>query len=57
MAMSGDAVDYLLRRYSRDIKALVTLMDDLDKRSLSAKQKVTIPFLRQSLSEMNSGTG
>jgi len=57
MAMSGDAVDYLLRRYSRDIKALVTLMDDLDKRSLSAKQKVTIPFLRQSLSEINSGTG
>jgi DnaA family protein len=57
MEMSGDAVDYLLKRYSRDIKALVVLIDDLDKRSLSAKQKLTIPFLRQSLSEINSETG
>ena len=57
MEMSGDAVDYLLRRYSRDINALAALMDDLDKRSLSAKQKLTIPFLRQSLSEINSETG
>jgi DnaA family protein len=57
MEMSGEAVDYLLKRYSRDIKALVRLMDDLDRRSLSAKQKLTIPFLRQSLSEINSESG
>lgn len=57
MEMSREAVDYLLNRYSRDIKALAALMDDLDKRSLSAKQKLTIPFLRQSLSEINSETG
>ena len=57
MEMGGDAVDYLLKRYSRDIKALVALMDELDKRSLSAKQKLTIPFLRQSLSEISSETG
>jgi DnaA family protein len=57
MEMTGDAVDYLLRRYSRDIRALVALMDELDRRSLSAKQKLTIPFLRQSLSAINSETG
>ena len=57
MEMNTDVADYLLRRYSRDIKALVTLIDELDRRSLSAKQKLTIPFLRQSLSAMNSDIG
>jgi DnaA family protein len=57
MEMNTDVADYLLRRYSRDIKALVALIDDLDRRSLSAKQKLTIPFLRQSLSSMNSDIG
>ncbi|MEJ2307745.1 MAG: DnaA regulatory inactivator Hda [Gammaproteobacteria bacterium] len=50
MAMNGDAADYLLRRYSRDVHELVALMEKLDRRSLAAKQKLTIPFLRQSLS-------
>ena len=57
MEMGSDAADYLLRRYSRDIKELVSLMDELDRRSLSAKQKLTVPFLRQSLSLMNSDIG
>ena len=50
MAMTGEAADYLLRRFSRDVHELVALMEKLDRHSLAAKQKLTIPFLRQSLS-------
>jgi len=35
----------------------VELMELLDRRSLAAKQKLTIPFLRQSLSAITSGSG
>jgi DnaA family protein len=56
MEMKADAADYLLKRYSRDIRALVELMELLDRRSLAAKQKLTIPFLRQSLSAINAGS-
>lgn len=55
MELKTDAAEYLLRRYSRDIRELVSLMEMLDERSLAAKQKLTIPFLRQSLSAIKSG--
>lgn len=45
-----DAVlDYLLRRVDRDIASLTRLLDQLDRASLAAQRRITIPFLRQHL--------
>jgi DnaA family protein len=45
-----DAVlDYLLRRVDRDLGSLTALLDRLDRASLAAQRRVTIPFLREYL--------
>ena len=45
-----DAVlDYLLRRVDRDLASLTVLLDRLDKASLAAQRRITIPFLRDLL--------
>ena len=40
---------YLFKYYSRDIKVLLTALDNLDKASLQAKQSITIPFVKKTL--------
>lgn len=45
-----DAVlDYLLRRVDRDLASLTALLDRLDRASLAAQRRITIPFLRTQL--------
>ena len=45
-----DAVlDYLMRRSERDLTSLTALLDRLDKASLAAQRRITIPFLRDHL--------
>lgn len=45
-----DAVmDYLMRRTDRDLASLGALLDRLDKASLAAQRRITIPFLRDHL--------
>lgn len=45
-----DAVlDYLMRRSERDLPSLTALLDRLDKASLAAQRRITIPFLRAHL--------
>ncbi|WP_146910667.1 DnaA regulatory inactivator Hda [Arenimonas daejeonensis] len=39
-------LDYLLRRVDRDLASLTALLDRLDKASLAAQRRITIPFLR-----------
>lgn len=42
-----DAVlDWLFARYVRDLGALLDLLDRLDRASLAAQRRVTVPFLR-----------
>ena len=50
MQLSDDASRYLINRYSRNINKLTELIDKLDHESLSRQHKLTIPFLRQSIS-------
>lgn len=50
MRLSEEASRYLINRYSRNINKLSRLIDKLDHDSLSRQQKLTIPFLRQSIS-------
>ena len=45
--LPDNVVTYLLRRVPRDTNALFNLLDDLDKASLVAKRKLTIPLVKQ----------
>ncbi|MEW5833528.1 MAG: DnaA regulatory inactivator Hda [Pseudomonadota bacterium] len=47
-----DAVlDWLFARYARDLGALLDLLDRLDRASLAARRRITVPFLRGFLRE------
>jgi DnaA family protein len=46
----GDEVGrYLLSRYPRDMRQLCDLLDKLDKASLAAQRRLTIPFVKEIL--------
>ena len=45
-----DAVmDFLFRRVGRDLGTLTALLDRLDRASLAAQRRITVPFLREAL--------
>ncbi|MGR9015045.1 MAG: DnaA regulatory inactivator Hda [Gammaproteobacteria bacterium] len=44
---------FLLTHYDRDLASLWALLEKLDKASLAAKRKLTIPFLKQILDEQS----
>lgn len=46
MEMPPEVADYLLKRASRDMHALFSLLERLDEHSLAAQRKLTIPFVR-----------
>lgn len=43
------ALEWLLRRHSRDLSDLGAMFDRLDRASLAAQRRLTVPFLRQVL--------
>lgn len=45
--LPGEVVAYLLKRYARDMNSLFDLLERLDRESLVAQRKLTIPFVRQ----------
>lgn len=47
--LEAPALDWLLRRVGRDLGGLTALLDRLDKASLAAQRRITVPFLRQVL--------
>ena len=49
--ISPQAGRFLLTHYERDLSSLWELLTKLDKASLAAKRKLTIPFLKQILGE------
>lgn len=49
LAMDTAAYDWLLRRVGRDLAGLTALLDRLDRASLAAKRRITVPFLRELL--------
>lgn len=42
-------LDYLFRRVGRDLGSLTALLDRLDRASLAAQRRITVPFLREFL--------
>lgn len=50
LQMQGEAVDYLLKRHSRDVGSLLKTVALLDRESLAAgRARITIPFLKSCL--------
>lgn len=49
LVLEEAAIDWLLARMDRDLVGLVALLDRLDRESLAAQRRVTVPFLRQVL--------
>jgi DnaA-homolog protein len=46
-------LDWLFTRKARDLGSLIALLDRIDRAALAAQRRVTLPFLRQLLSEPN----
>ena len=44
-----EVLSFLLRRYVRDLSALVALIDALDRYSLEAKRAITVPLVKELL--------
>ena len=51
VALDGPALEWLLTRTGRDLGSLVSVLDRLDRESLAAKRRLTVPFLRNVLGE------
>jgi len=49
LVLEDAALEWLLRRVDRDLRSLTGLLDRLDKASLAAQRRLTVPFLRQLL--------
>lgn len=49
LQLEEPVLDYLMRRADRDLGSLTALLDRLDKASLAAQRRITIPFLREHL--------
>jgi len=49
LSIDSKVYEYLFKYYSRDVKVLLTAMDDLDNASLQEKQSISIPFVRKTL--------
>lgn len=49
LVLDEAALDWLLKRVDRDLAGLTGVLDRLDRASLAAKRRLTVPFLRQVL--------
>jgi DnaA family protein len=49
--LDDTVLDWLFARYARDLGALLDLLDQLDRASLAAQRRITVPFLRGFLRE------
>ncbi|QJD68392.1 DnaA regulatory inactivator Hda [Xanthomonas campestris pv. badrii] len=47
LALDDAAIDWLLTHSERELAGLVALLDRLDRESLAAKRRITVPFLRR----------
>ena len=51
--LSDDVMDYVMTRFTRDLKHLMAQLDRLDEFSRSTKRAITVPLLKQMLAEEN----
>ena len=46
-ALDDAVLDFLFRRFPRDLGAMLELLERLDRESLAAQRRITVPFLRR----------
>ncbi|NUO76436.1 MAG: DnaA regulatory inactivator Hda [Lysobacter sp.] len=51
LVLEEAALDWLLKRVDRDLAGLTALLDRLDRASLAAQRRITVPFLKQTLEQ------
>lgn len=56
LQLDDTAMDWLLKRAGRDLASLTALLDRLDRASLAAQRRITVPFLRQVLGGGRGGS-
>ena len=49
LSINPKVYEYLFKNFSRDLRILLSTMDDLDKASLQTKKPISIPFVRKFL--------
>lgn len=49
LALPGEVARFLLRRHGRDVPGLMATLDRLDRASLAAKRRLTVPFVKEVL--------
>jgi DnaA-homolog protein len=49
LVLEEAALEWLLKRVGRELGGLTVLLDQLDRASLAAQRRVTVPFLKQTL--------
>lgn len=49
LELPSDVLQFLLKRVSRDQRELLQILDRLDRSSLSAHRRITIPFVKETL--------
>ena len=49
LSVNSNVYEYLFKNYSRDLKLLLSTLNDLDKASLQAKKPISIPFVKNFL--------
>lgn len=49
LTIDSKVYEYLFKYYSRDVKILLSAMDQLDRASLQSKKAITIPFVKKML--------
>jgi DnaA-homolog protein len=49
LELDEPVLDYMFKRVGRDLLSLTTLLDKLDRESLAAQRKITVPFLKKNL--------
>ena len=55
--LPDETLQWLQRRFPRDMRALYELLDTLDKAALAAQRRLTIPFIREVLGSMGQDDG
>ena len=56
LVLDDASIDWLLRRKGRDLATLTALLDVLDRASLAAQRRITVPFLKETLAAGGAGT-
>ncbi|HRF84180.1 MAG TPA: DnaA regulatory inactivator Hda, partial [Pseudoxanthomonas sp.] len=49
LVLEEAAIDWLMTRTDRDLARLLALLERIDRESLAAQRRVTVPFLRRML--------